>query len=437
MVPAPIGAKGLPADTGSFAKLAEAVMPAVINVNTEIKTSSARGDDSSPDELFRRFFGGPDKGPDNRDRGPRHGIGSGVIIEASGIALTNAHVVDNASEVEVTVSDGSKYPAKVVGADRKTDLAVLRIDARGRTFRALPLGDSDKAQVGDWVLAVGSPFGLQATVTSGIISAKARHIGAGPYDDFLQTDAAINPGNSGGPLVNMSGEVVGINTAIVAGGAGIGFAIPSNMAKVISGELLAKGTVTRGWLGVSLQPVTPNLAKSFGKDKGALVSDVTLGSPAAKAGLKAGDIVTSVNGKPVEDPNDLARVVGFAQPGARANLTVWRDGKEQPIAVTLGQMPDERTTTRLGLEVQPLTPELAQRLGIAAKDGGVVVTNIDDGSPAAEAGLKPGDVVKEIDRQPVKSVADFERLTQKADHPLALRVQRGDSAMYVALNPSR
>jgi len=432
----PACAKALPTDIGSFAKLAEAVTPAVINVNTEIKLSSAPRGDSAPDELFRRFFGGPDHGRDYRERGPRHGIGSGVIIDPTGIALTNAHVVDNASQVEVTVSDGTKYPAKVVGADKKTDLAVLRIDAKGRMFKALPLGDSDRAQVGDWVLAVGSPFGLQATVTSGIISAKARHIGAGPYDDFLQTDAAINPGNSGGPLVNMSGEVVGINTAIVAGGPGIGFAIPSNMARAISGELLAKGSVTRGWLGVALQAVTPDLARSFGKHKGALVSDVMSDSPAAEAGLQAGDIITAVNGKPIEEPSDLARLVGFAQPGTRATLTVWRDGKERPITVTLGKMPDERMASRLGLEVQPVTPDVAQRLGLDPKNGGVVVTNVDDGSPAAEAGLKPGDVVKEIDRQPVKSVADFERLTQRVDHPLALRVQRGDSVMYVALNPA-
>ena len=243
---APLTAPGIPAQMrfdGSFAKLAEAVKPAVINVNTD-----------------RQGLGRPSPGdtPGRSERAPR-GLGSGVIIDASGVALTNAHVVGEASEVDVTLLDGTKHRAKVVGADKKTDLAVLRLEANGKKFPFLPLGDSNEVQVGDWVLAVGSPFGLQATVTSGIVSAKARQIGAGPYDDFLQTDAAINPGNSGGPLVNMRGEVIGINTAIVRGGSGIGFAIPATMAKQIAGQLLENGKVTRGWLGVTLQPLTSDL----------------------------------------------------------------------------------------------------------------------------------------------------------------------------------
>jgi len=295
------------ATTGSFAKLAEAVKPAVINVSTQTKAAGRTPlEEFYGEEFFKRFFG------DTPERMPRRGLGSGVIIDPSGIALTNAHVVDGASTMEIVTVDGTKHTAKVLGMDKKTDLAVLQLDGGSRTFPFVPLGDSDEAQVGDWVIAVGAPFGLQATVTSGIISAKARQIGAGPYDDFIQTDAAINPGNSGGPLVNMRGEVVGINTAIVRGGAGIGFAIPSNMAKRVASELRTSGKVTRGWLGVSLQPLTPDLATSFGvKDtKGALVAEVQGDSPAARAGLKSGDVITEFNGKKVDDPSALARAVG-------------------------------------------------------------------------------------------------------------------------------
>src|ERR1051326_6160949 len=296
------------AETGSFAKLAEAVKPAVINISTQSKTTGGRTplEDFYGEDFFKRFFG------DAPERMPQRGLGSGVIIDPSGVALTNAHVVDGATSIEVLTLDGAKHKAKVLGVDKKTDLAILQLDAGGKTFAYVPLGDSDAAQVGDWVIAVGSPFGLQATVTSGIISAKARQIGGGPYDDFIQTDAAINPGNSGGPLVNMRGEVVGINSAIVRGGSGIGFAIPSNMAKRVAAELRTAGKVTRGWLGVSLQPLTPELASSFGvKDaKGALVGDVSADSPAARAGLKSGDVITEFNGKKIEDPSALARAVG-------------------------------------------------------------------------------------------------------------------------------
>jgi len=422
-------------DSGTFARLAEAVKPAVVNVNTE-----RRGGGRSPleefygEEYFRRFFG------DVPERMPRRGLGSGVIIDASGVTLTNAHVVDGATQVEVTLADGTKHRAKVVGLDKKTDLAVLRLDAGGKKFPYLPLGDSSEVRVGDWVLAVGSPFGLQATVTSGIVSAKARQIGAGPYDDFLQTDAAINPGNSGGPLVNMRGEVIGINTAIVRGGSGIGFAIPASMAKRVSAQLLENGKVTRGYLGVVLQPLTEELAASFGAEgkKGALVSEVAPDSPAAKAGLKAGDIVLEVDGRAVDGPSDVARAVGLAAPGRKARITLWRDRAQKTVEVVLAEAPGERQVSRLGFEVRPLTPELARELNRRGTEG-VVVARVEEDSAAAEAGIQRGDVIVEVNRQPVKTLADFERATRdlKKGERLTVRLERGDAALYVALVPDK
>jgi len=350
VIGAPVIPVQSPFSAASFSTLAETVKPAVVNINAERRgTGRSPSEEFYGEEYFRRFFG------DAPERMPRRSLGSGVIIDSSGVALTNAHVVANATEIEVVLLDGSKHRATVVGADRTTDLAVLRLDGRnGQRFPHLPLGDSSEVEVGDWVIAVGSPFGLQATVTSGIVSAKARQIGAGPFDDFLQTDAAINPGNSGGPLVNMRGEVIGINTAIVRGGSGIGFAIPAGMARRIATELMATGKVTRGWLGVSLQPLTPDLAASFGvKDgKGALVSEVVPDSPAARAGLEAGDVVIEIDGQKVDGPGDLARTVGLANPGQDAKIKVWRNQQERTIEVKLREAPGERQASLLG----PLAP---------------------------------------------------------------------------------
>jgi serine protease Do len=433
------------ASTGSFAKLAEAVKPAVINVSARTKAAPARGprEERPGDEFFKRFF------PDTPERSPRRGLGSGVIVDPSGIALTNAHVVEDAATIEIVTIDGSKHPAKVLGLDKKTDLAVLQIEGGAKKYPFVSLGDSDEAQVGDWVIAVGSPFGLQATVTSGIISAKARQIGAGPYDDFIQTDAAINPGNSGGPLVNMRGEVIGINTAIVSGGSGIGFAIPSNLAKRVASELRTSGKVTRGYLGVSLQPLSPDLAASFGvkEGKGALVADVSADSPAARAGLKSGDVITEFNGKKVEDPSALARAVAVAKPGETGKLTVWRDRQQTTVDVKLGEMPGERTAaapsergggkgaTPFGLAVQPVTPEIARQLELKNPTG-VVVTRVEPSSPAEAAGVQRGDVIVEIDKKPVKSMEDFEKLAaQSAGKQVLMRVQREGSALYIAMAP--
>src|SRR5213596_1336034 len=325
-VPDPIPA------SSSFAGIVNRVEPAVVNIATtqvlERKQSKKRrsqpyDQDDPMQDFFDRFFDGRQDGPPQAERS----LGSGVIVDKRGYILTNNHVVEQATKIQVQLNgDTTRYTAKVVGVDEDTDLAVIKIDAN-KELPIAKLGNSDGVQVGDWVLAIGSPFGLQATVTAGIISAKARQIGQGPFDDFLQTDAAINPGNSGGPLVNMQGEVVGINTAIVAGRTGIGFAIPSNMARKIYTELIAKGKVTRGWLGVSIQPLTQELARSFNaKDtKGVLISDVVPDSPAAKAGLKAGDILIEFDGKKVEAPADLQRTVGLAQPGHDAKRKVWRE----------------------------------------------------------------------------------------------------------------
>ncbi len=436
----------MPLPSGSFAAVAETIKPAVININT-VSRGGIQGrtpfEEFFGEEFFKRFFG------EIPERIPQRSLGSGVIVDPTGIALTNAHVVERATDIEVITLDGSKHRAKVIGVDKKTDLAVLKLDDGKNTFRHARLGDSDKAQVGDWVIAVGSPFGLQSTVTAGIISAKARQIGQGPFDDFLQTDAAINPGNSGGPLVNMQGEVIGINTAIVAGGSGIGFAIPSNMARKIYTELRDKGHVTRGWLGVSIQALSPELAREFGvKDtKGVLVNEVVSDSPAAKAGVQRGDILLEFDGKKLEGPGDLQRAVGLFAPDQSARLKVLRDGSEKTLEVKIGQAPDEREAKErpsgrarslLGLEVRPITPEVAARLNLKSTEG-VLVARVEDGSSAADAGIQRGDIIKQVNRQNVRSLADFERLTRDAKEGdrITVLLQRGPMSLYVAFTVGR
>jgi serine protease Do len=439
-----------PESSSTFRQVAAAVGPAVININTVTVVRNPFSGPRSPmeeffgEEFFRRFFGG-------RREFTQRSLGSGVVIDPAGTALTNAHVVEGASEIEVVTSDGKKHKARVVGADPKSDLAVLKLSA-GAPLPAAPLGDSDQLQVGDWVLAIGSPFGFTQTVTAGIISAKGRVLNQGPFDDFLQTDAAINPGNSGGPLVNMRGEVIGINTAIASrtgGSMGIGFAIPVNPAKKIYTELTARGKVTRGWLGVSVQPLTAELARSFGapEDGGVLVADVMEGSPAERGGLKSGDVIVEFNGKKVTAPSDLQRAVGLTAPGSAARVKVLRDKGERTVEIKLGEAPEEteasapaagRAKSLLGLQVQPLTPETARQLGVRGSEG-VVVASVEEASPAEGAGVRPGDVVREVNRQRVRTEADFERTVRglKEGDRVTLLLQRGGSSLFVAFSLGR
>ena len=437
----------LPIPSGSFAQVAESVAPAVVNINTVTRVSGRTPvEEFFGDEMLKRFFGGdvPERQQVQRS------LGSGVIVDASGIVLTNAHVVERATEIEVAPADGKKHKAKVMGADRKTDLAVLKLTGGG-PYPAANLGDSDRVRVGDWVLAIGSPFGLQQTVTAGIISAKGRSIGQGPFDDFLQTDAAINPGNSGGPLVNMSGEVVGINSAILSrtgGNVGIGFSIPVNMAKRIYTELAAKGKVTRGWLGVSIQPLTADLAKSFGlkEPNGVLISDVVSDSPAAQAGVASGDIIIEFDRKKVDSPQELQKVVAATAPGRAVPLKVWRDKGEKMLEIKIGETPDESVAAKpatkgkglLGMDVRPITPELARQLNLRSPDG-VIVFSVDEDSAASEAGLQRGDVIREVNRQRIRSLPDFEKATKdvKDGDRVTVLLQRGPQSLYVAFTVAR
>ena len=445
---APVVPAALPVASGSFAQVAEAVGPAVVNINTFMRSGGGRTpvEEFFGDEFFRRFFGDPERPHQQQS------LGSGVIIDPSGIALTNAHVVERATGIEVVTAEGKKHRAKVVGLDKRTDLAVLRLEGGG-PYPSAVLGDSDKVRVGDWVLAIGSPFGLQQTVTAGIISAKGRSIGQGPFDDFFQTDAAINPGNSGGPLVNMSGEIVGINSAILSrsgGNVGIGFSIPSNMAKRIYTELVARGKITRGWLGVSIQPLTPELAKSFGlkEPKGVLISDVVKDSPADKAGLVAGDVLMEFDGKKLEAPQDLQKIVAVTAPGKGVPVKLWREKGEKTLEIKIGETPEEtaqvepsgggKSKSLLGLETRPITPEIARQLNLRTTEG-VLVARVEDEGPAAEAGLQRGDVIREINRQRIRSAQDFDRATQglKPGDRVTVLLQRGPQSLYVAFTVAK
>jgi serine protease Do len=344
---------------------------------------------------------------------------------------------------KVKLANGKEYDAKIVGRDPKTDLALVKIDG-ANDLHALPLGNSGDLKVGSWVVAIGSPFGLEQTVTQGIVSGKGRVIGSGPYDDFIQTDASINPGNSGGPLINMNGEVIGINTAINPSGQGIGFAIPIDTAKSIIPQLEQKGSVTRGWLGIGIQPMTPALEKSFGlKDgEGALVADVFKGSPAEKAGIERGDVITRFDGKGVAESRDLSRIVASTPVGKMVNVKLMRDGKEIERTVKVGEMEKKEVAAQmpshksLGITVQELTPEIARDLGLK-RETGVVITRVETGSSAADAGIQAGDVIQEVNRKPVKDVQDFiQKIDQaKSQDNVLLLIQRGQNSLFAAVTP--
>jgi serine protease Do len=434
----------------NFVELAKLNKPTVVNVSTAkvVKPQAPiRRSPSNPfgrdpfEDFFEHFF-------ENMPRHPytSRSLGSGFIISEDGYILTNYHVVAGADEVKVKLSDSREFKAVVKGWDDKLDLALLKIDAKDH-LPVAKLGDSDKTEVGEWVMAIGNPFGLGQTVTSGIVSAKERVIGSGPYDDFIQTDASINPGNSGGPLINSGGEVIGINTAIVAGGQGIGFAIPVNMAKTIISQLKEKGKVTRGWLGVVIQSITPDLAKSFGLkgEAGALVSEVVKGSPAEKAGLKNGDIITEFDGRKIREMNELPRLVAVTPVGRKVKVTIIRSGKTLHKTVVIETMKEGAGEgqsavgkEKLGVTVGALTPELAAKMGIKETKG-AVVTEVNPGSVAEDSGIAAGDVVKEIDGVEIVTVADFEKAvsTYKKGSVMRLLLKRGDAALYVALTIER
>ena len=373
------------------------------------------------EDFFRRFFG---EIPERELR--QRSLGSGVVVSEDGYIVTNNHVVADAEEIVVTFSENERYEAKIIGRDPKTDLALIKIQV-DKPIRAARLGDSDKLRVGDWVVAIGNPFGLGNTLTAGVVSAKGRVIGAGPYDNFIQTDASINPGNSGGPLFNLDGEVIGINTAIFTqsgGNIGIGFAIPINMAKSVMSQLKEKGRVVRGWLGVVIQTVTPEIKEKFGLKtaEGALVGEVTNGGPAEKGGLRRGDVIITFDGKKVETMNSLPPIVAETPIGKDAEIMVIREGKEKTLRVKIGELPEEprvAATTMpeieesLGLSVQELTPELAESLGLEGEKG-VVVSSVRRGSPASEAGLQRGDLIQEIERESIEGMDDYTRIMRES-----------------------
>jgi serine protease Do len=440
-IPAP--AVKAPARGGSLAPLAEALKPSVVNIRVTKVQKAGYGVPQLPEgspfeDFFGRFFG--PNGPQPHERRVQ-GAGSGVIISRDGYILTNNHVVEGAKEVLVTLDDGRELEAEIVGLDPKTDLAVLKIE--GNDLPGAAMGDSDGLRVGDHVMAIGNPFGLSHTVTSGIVSAKDRVIGAGPYDAFIQTDASINPGNSGGPLFNMKGEVVGINTAIIARGQGIGFAIPVNTTKALIPQLVAHGEVTRGYIGVHIQPVTRELAEAMDlkERKGALVADVLSGGPAAEAGVERGDVIVSFDGKAVEKSHDLPALVAASPVGEKASLEIVRGGKRRELTVEVGELEsktagakgsDDEKEARWGLRLQDLTPQIARQLGVDA-DRGAVVADVEPGSPAQRASLRRGDVILEVDREPVASAEEAKRAVEGKDSVLLL-VQRKGVKQFVAMS---
>jgi serine protease Do len=437
----------------AFTELAKSLDPAVVNISSSSKPEAQRprtrspfGEENDPfQDFFDRFFGGR-RAPKRQ----RPSLGSGFIIHSSGYIVTNNHVVEGADEIKVTLASKDTLDAKLIGRDPKTDLALIKVTS-DKPLPTVQFGNSDALEVGDWVLAIGNPFGLGHTVTAGIVSAKGRIIGAGPYDDFIQTDASINPGNSGGPLFNMRGEVIGINTAIVAGGQGIGFATPSNMAKEVLLQLHGAGKVTRGWLGVAIQRLSPDLVKAFGleNDQGALVADVVPDGPAAKAGIERGDIILALQGQKIQDSNELPRLVANLAPGTKVDLDILRAGKKRTIAVTLGTLKeeDEEKAARLkppdvedtlGLQVQAITPDVARSLHLENIEG-VVVSQVAPDGPAAEAGVRRGDIVREVNRKPVTDMDSYQDATAglEPQAPVLLLLERRGSGLYVALKPRK
>jgi len=455
--PAPVVVDGM---RTSYADVVEKTSPAVVRIEADHKQKASEMQKSPfGDDDFFKQFGLPQM---NQRPQVERGLGSGVIVDANGTILTNYHVVEGADTITVAMSDNKTYEAKVIGTDQLSDLAIIKVEATGLPF--LSLGDSDKVRVGDIVLAIGNPLGIGQTVTAGIISAKGRRTGLsdGSFEDFLQTDAPINRGNSGGALVNLQGELIGINSQILSGGPsggsiGIGFSIPSNMAKSVMEQLLKDGKVHRGMLGISIQNLTEDAAKALElKDtNGILVSDVQAGSAAEKAGIKRGDLITAINGEKIEDSNVLRNKVASSPPGTEIKVTVMRDGKETEMTATLDEfnLPNGKSPTsddgkdednaqpqdeggKLGLSLEPVTPPIAKQLGLDAASGGLVVTAVDPSGPAAEAGISKGNVILEINRKPVNSVEDVKTAIDNAgDRPILLLVSTRGRTIYMTVKP--
>lgn len=430
---------------GSFSELVKQASPSVVNISVE-KVVRGRGGAPLPfgpddplRDFFERFFGNQ-MPKDFKQRG----LGTGFIINKEGFILTNNHVVENADEIKVRLADEKEFSAKIIGRDPKTDLALIRIEAK-QPLKPLPLGDSDELGVGDWVVAIGNPFGLGNTVTAGIVSAKYRQLGAGAYDNFIQTDASINPGNSGGPLLNTAGEVIGINTAIFSrsgGSVGIGFAIPINMAKDLLPQL-KKGKVVRGWLGVMIQKITADLKDKLDlkDEKGVLVADVTKDGPADKAGIKRGDVIVSFDGKEIKEMKDLPFIVASTPVAKKVMVEVIRKGKIKSIEVKIGELQDEKISEEvvaakpeLGMVVEEITPELAKNFGLSETKG-IIVVKVGNNTPAGEAGIKPGDIIIEIDQIPMENVEQFNRKIKdyKAGDTILFLVKRSKTTVYLTL----
>ena len=442
----PAAAKAIGPD---FVDLAKQLKPTVVNISAAkharpLQPQTRRPQMNPFNDQFQEFF---DQFFNNQPRQrEQRSLGSGFIISEDGYILTNNHVVAGMDEVKVKITipgDHNEYKATVKGSDEKLDLALLKIEAREKLPFA-PLGDSDRIEVGEWAMAIGNPFGLSQTVTAGIVSATGRVIGSGPYDDYIQTDASINPGNSGGPLFNLNGEVIGINTAIIAGGGGgIGFAIPVNLAKGVVDQLRDKGKVTRGWMGVSIQPVTPELAKAFALDseKGALVADVSKDSPAEKAGIRNGDIILEFNGKVIKEMNELPKTVAATAVGSKVPVKVFRDGKVEIVTLTVEKLADggdgdtvgAAGEERLGMVVKEVTKELAAKLGLRETTG-VVVTEVKPGAPADNFGITAGDLILEVNGVKITALADYNKAASavKKGSTVRIRLRRGSSLLYVA-----
>jgi len=434
-----------------FAPVVKQTLPAVVSiVSTKVVKANAGDEGLSPlfnDPQLREFFG--NRMPNQRQ--PREqrerGLGSGVIVNADGYILTNNHVIDGANDIKVALADKRELKARVIGADPKTDIALLKVDEKN--LPTLTFADSSQVQVGDIALAIGNPFGIGKTVTMGIISATGRgNLGIEDYEDFIQTDAAINPGNSGGALINTRGELIGINTAILSragGNQGVGFAVPVNMVRAVMNQLSKSGKVVRGYIGTTIQDVTPEMAKAFGlsEARGALVGEVTEGGPAAKSGVVKGDIIMAVNGQPVRDNRELRLTISQMAPGTPVKLLLFRAGKERETTVTLGELPVDKAVAEAeqpkgssfnGLSVDNLTPQIARQLELPANTVGVLVTGVEDGSAAADGGLQRGDVIQEVNHKPVNNVADFRQaLKQGGNNTVLLLINRGGHTSFVAI----